>query len=90
MENKHAERIKSLVNSADAAGWVQLSPRDVAAIGALIHDAEAAPDLLAALEELVAEFDAMNADRDPARDGQFLDTGGMGMARAAIARARGE
>jgi hypothetical protein len=48
----------------------------------------AAPDLLAALEELIAEWDAMHADEDH-RTGYTLDTGGIRMARAAIARATG-
>ena len=86
MESKHAERIKSLVNSADAAGWVQLSPRDVAAIGALIHDAETAPDLLAALEAV------SNANMYPGGANPFyaISEDDMDAARAAIARARGE
>lgn len=45
----------------------------------------AAPDMLAALRELVAEFDATNEDRDPARDGLFGDTGGMALARQILA-----
>ena len=48
----------------------------------------AAPDLLAALEELIAEWDAKHADEDY-RTGYTLDTGGIRMARDAIARATG-
>ena len=48
----------------------------------------AAPDLLAALEELIAEWDATHADEDH-RTGYTLDTGGIRMARDAIARATG-
>ena len=48
----------------------------------------AAPDLLAALEELIAEWDATHADEDH-RTGYTLDTGGIRMAREAIARATG-
>lgn len=46
----------------------------------------AAPDLLAALEELIAEWDAEHADEDH-RTGYTLDTNGIRMAREAIARA---
>ena len=48
----------------------------------------AAPDLLAALLEVVAEWDARHADEDH-RSGYTLDTGGIAQARAAIARATG-
>ena len=47
-----------------------------------------APALLAALRELVAEWDTDHADEDH-RTGYTLDTGGIAMARAAIARATG-
>ena len=46
----------------------------------------AAPDLLAALQELVAEWDWLQAAEDH-RTGYTLDTNGVQMARAAIARA---
>lgn len=48
----------------------------------------AAPDLLAALREIVAEWDTQHADEDH-RTGYTLDTGGIAQARAAIARATG-
>lgn len=48
----------------------------------------AAPDLLAALSELVAEWDVRHADEDH-RTGYTLDTGGISQARIAIARATG-
>ena len=48
----------------------------------------AAPDMLAALLEVVAEWDAHHADEDH-RSGYTLDTGGIAQARAAIARATG-
>jgi hypothetical protein len=47
-----------------------------------------APDLLAALGELIAEWDYRHADEDH-RTGYTLDTNGVRMARAAIARATG-
>ena len=47
----------------------------------------AAPELLDALRELVAEHDERNAGRDPARDGHSPDTGGVVLARAALAKA---
>lgn len=49
----------------------------------------AAPELLAALQELVAEWDARHADEDH-RTGYTLDTWGVQLARAAIATATGE
>ena len=48
----------------------------------------AAPDLLAALLEVVAEWDARHADEDHRR-GYTLDTGGIAQARVAIAKATG-
>jgi hypothetical protein len=53
------------------------------------HLIAAAPDLLYALRELVAEFDSRHADEDH-RTGYTLDTGGIAAARAAIARATGD
>ena len=49
----------------------------------------AAPELLAALQELVAEWDARHADEDH-RTGYTLDTWGVQLARAAIATAIGD
>ena len=49
----------------------------------------AAPELLEALQELVAEWDARHAAEDH-RSGYTLDTAGIAMARAAIAKATGE
>jgi hypothetical protein len=49
---------------------------------------EAAPDLLAALLEVVGEWDSSHADEDH-RSGYTLDTGGISQARTAIARATG-
>lgn len=46
----------------------------------------AAPCLLAALEEVLAELD----EREPPQGSIFCDTGGMLLARAAIARAKGQ
>ena len=46
----------------------------------------AAPDLLAALIEAVAEFDAANNELD---NGYFHDTGAIVLARNAIAKATG-
>ena len=48
----------------------------------------AAPDLLDALMEIVAEWDTRHADEDH-RTGYTLDTGGIAQARAVIARATG-
>jgi hypothetical protein len=48
----------------------------------------AAPELLAALLEVVGEWDSSHADEDH-RSGYTLDTGGISQARAAIARATG-
>ena len=48
-----------------------------------------APDMLEALQELVAEWDARHAAEDH-RSGYTLDTAGIAMARAAIAKATGE
>lgn len=45
----------------------------------------AAPDLLAALQELVAEFDERHAHEDH-RTGYTLDTAGIAAARAAISK----
>lgn len=42
-------------------------------------------ELVAALAELVAEHDAINAERDPARDGLLPDTGGIACARTILA-----
>ena len=51
----------------------------------------AAPDLLAAIEELVGEFDARSeaAAQEPGVIG-LNDTGGIAAARAVIAKAKGE
>jgi len=46
----------------------------------------AAPDLLDALRELVAEWDTLHADEDH-RTGYTLDTYGISAARAAITKA---
>ena len=46
----------------------------------------AAPDMLAALQELIAELD----NREPPQGHIFRDTGGMILAREAIAKATGE
>ena len=48
----------------------------------------AAPELLNALQELVAEWDTRNAAEDH-RSGYTLGTAGIAMARAAIAKATG-
>ena len=49
----------------------------------------AAPEMLEALSELVAEWDALHAD-ETHRTGYTLDTLGIQLARAAIAKATGE
>ena len=49
----------------------------------------AAPELLKTLQELVAEWDTRHAEEDH-RSGYTLDTAGIAMARAAIAKATGE
>jgi hypothetical protein len=49
----------------------------------------AAPEMLAALGELVAEWDAERAEQDSPQTGFILDTLGIEMARAAIAKATG-
>ena len=54
----------------------------------IINAVNAHDDLLAALQELIGEWDAVHADEDH-RTGYTLDTGGISMARAAIARATG-
>ena len=41
--------------------------------------------LAIALSELVAEFDAANDERDPCADGILRDTGGIALARTALA-----
>ena len=49
----------------------------------------AAPELLDALCELVAEFDVVNDERDSTGLATLRDTGGIVLARAAIAKATG-
>lgn len=43
-----------------------------------------APAMFDALTEVVAEFDARNAERDPARDGLLRETGGIALARTIL------
>lgn len=55
-----------------------------AELEASLRLAAAAPALLVALREVVAEFDRRNEERDPSRDGIYTDTGGIRLARDAI------
>ena len=71
---KHTPTINEIVNE------VQTKQQDEC-----IRDA--APELLDALEELVSEFDR---DNDDYKRGIVKDTGGIVLARAAIAKAKGE
>jgi len=50
----------------------------------------AAPEMFAALVELVAEWDAERAELDSPQTGFILDTPGIEMARAAVAKATTE
>jgi hypothetical protein len=49
----------------------------------------AAPEMLEALKELVAEFDSRNEEFEDIRPGYFKDTGGIAYARIIIAKAEG-
>ena len=74
-------------SSGQLAIWDATQDRVCYAEGA--EDAKlmaAAPDMLTALEEIVAEWDTIHAEEDH-RTGYTLDTAGIAMARAAISKA---